>query len=91
MELDLLQSFMQLNLGMTVKHLLGVSAGSQLAGLTNASKIGASATPGKAEDMTYEEAYDTYRKYLTWRAKLGSLYWLADGPTVRLVPCGYIV
>ncbi|KAK5125949.1 hypothetical protein LTR85_011304 [Meristemomyces frigidus] len=79
---DLLDLFQRLALDMSTSFLLGMSADSQAAGLReDRDKRKPQQDPGTG--MTYNEAYETIRTYLSWRSKLGSLYWMADSPQYR--------
>ncbi|KAK4504149.1 hypothetical protein PRZ48_005065 [Zasmidium cellare] len=83
-EVDLLDLFHRLSLDMSTTFLLGTSAESQLSGMRDA-RIKAAMmefglVPGKrSSKLTYGEAYEVVRNYFSWRSKLGSKYWLADG------------
>lgn len=86
-EVDLPDLFHRLSLDMSTTFLLGTSADSQLAGMSDARMKAAmdefGLVPGKRDSkLTYGEAYDVVRNYFSWRSKLGSKYWIADGPKV---------
>ncbi|KAK4543249.1 hypothetical protein LTR36_005799 [Oleoguttula mirabilis] len=74
---DLLDLFQRLALDMSTSFLLGMSADLQAAGIRDAAEKG-EAHLAVGTGMTYNEAYETIRTYLSWRSKLGSLYWMAD-------------
>lgn len=82
---DLLDLFHRLALDMSTTYLLGTSANSQAKGIFTKEKDAAKLKFGLVEPkktskaMTYDEAYETVRNYFSWRSKLGSKYWLADG------------
>lgn len=86
--IDLLDLFHRLALDMSTLYLLGMSAGSQKSGIREAAKQMAmqefDLIPAQRNtEMAYSEAYDVIRDHLSWRSKLGSWYWLADGPRVN--------
>lgn len=87
-EVDLLDLFHRLSLDMSTTFLLGTSANSQLSAMRDARMRAAMAEfdliPSKHTfKLTYGEAYEVVRDYFSWRSKLGSKYWIADGPRVR--------
>lgn len=88
-EVDLLDLFHRLSLDMSTTFLLGTSAESQLSGMRDARMKAAmmefGLVPGKrSSKFTYGEAYEVVRNYFSWRSKLGSKYWIADGLKVCL-------
>jgi hypothetical protein len=85
----LLGLFRRLALDMSTSYLLGKGSDSQLNAI---SKKEGNQTGEKQSlfrwvkgKMTYDDAYEVVRPYLSWRSKLGSLYWLADGIQVSLL------
>lgn len=85
---DLLDLLHRISLDMSTTFLLGTSANAQLAGLHDAKKRAAmeefDLVPAKRNaEMTYGEAYETVRDFFSWRSKLGSKYWMADGTKYR--------
>ncbi|KAK4889195.1 hypothetical protein LTR27_011953 [Elasticomyces elasticus] len=82
---DVMDLFMRMSLDMTLTHLFGATAGSQIAGMAkrNAESEALPVQDRDTRGMTYNQAYEVLRDYLSWRAKLGSKYWLADGPKYR--------
>lgn len=88
-EVDLLELFHRMALDMSTTFLLGTSANSQANGIFEKAKQEAKVKYGlldarnRKKAYTYDEAYEIIRNYISLRAKLGSKYWLADGPTYR--------
>ncbi|KAK4903663.1 hypothetical protein LTR49_026735 [Elasticomyces elasticus] len=79
---DVMDLFMRMSLDMTLTHLFGATAGSQIAGMAkrNADSEASPVQDRDTQATMYNQAYEVLRDYLSWRAKLGSKYWLADGP-----------
>lgn len=85
---DLLELLHRAALDLSTEFLLGISAGAQAAGIRDTTGQSLSTKhsitpPALDSSMTYNEAYETVRTYLSWRSKLGSIYWLADSFEVR--------
>lgn len=87
-EVDLMDLFLRMALDMTTEYLLGTSFGSQENGIRDRSGGGtAAAGTGhqrrKKYGLTWEQAFEIAREYMSWRAKLGSKAWMADSPRYR--------
>ncbi|KAF2766357.1 cytochrome P450 [Teratosphaeria nubilosa] len=87
-EVDLVDLLHRFALDTSTAFLLGKGAESQRSGMKEKQRQAAmkefDLVPGKsATDMSYDQAYETIRQYLSRRSKLGSLYWIADGIDYR--------
>ena len=88
-EVDLLDLFHHLALDASTAFLLGNCANAQASYIQKKARQAAIAEFGlKLEkpnkEMSIDEAYEIIRDYFSWRAKLGSKYWLADSFKVCL-------
>lgn len=95
-EVDLLDLFIRMALDMSLQHLFGTTANSQLIGMSErASNLAAASgyltqeEHSELQSMSYNEAYEVIRYWLAMRSKLGSKYWLADSPNASSVTYYY--
>ena len=82
-EVDLLDLFHHLALDASTAFLLGNCANAQTRYIKEKERKAAMADFGlkpekQSTEMSIDEAYEIIRDYFSWRAKLGSKYWLAD-------------
>lgn len=86
---DLLDLFFRMALDLSIQHLFGTTVDSQITGMIDRDraaameKHGLVPRPKASPPPSYNEAYEVVRSYLSRRSKLGSKYWLADGPKYR--------
>lgn len=87
-EIDICELLHHAALDMSTTYLFGAGAKSQEEGIREIKMRKAMAeynlVPAKrTSGMTFNEAYEVIRCHLSWRSKLGSWYWLADGRKYR--------
>ncbi|KAH9822820.1 Cytochrome-P450 52A13 [Teratosphaeria destructans] len=87
-EVDLVDLLHRFALDTSTAFLLGKGAESQRSGMREKQRQAAmkdfDLVPGQSTtEMSYDQAYETIRQYLSRRSKLGSLYWIADGIDYR--------
>jgi cytochrome P450 len=80
---DLMDLFLRMALDMTTEYLLGTSFGSQVNGIRDRTGTSTSHQQRKKYGLTWEQAFEIAKNYMSWRAKLGSKAWLADSPRYR--------
>jgi cytochrome P450 len=80
---DLMDLFLRMALDMTTEYLLGTSFGSQVNGIRDRTGTSTSHQQRKRYGLTWEQAFEIAKIYMSWRAKLGSKAWLADSPRYR--------
>lgn len=87
-QVDLLDLFFRMALDLSIQHLFGTTVDSQITGIRNRDravameKYGLVPARGTSQLLSYSESYEIVRTFLSRRSKLGSKYWLADGPKV---------